>query len=444
MVDVCQDGGARPVDERLESLYISYDGLLEPLGASQIVPYVSMLAKNGVRTRILSFEKPADSSDAAHVDALRARLESHGIQWTALRYHRRPRVIATALDLLRGVATAIRLARATRPQVVHARSYVAGLIGWAVKFLFRARFVFDMRGFWPEERVELGLFRPQGLLYRTSKRSEHFLLDGSDHVVVLTESARAILRDREARARLQSRPVREKQISVVPCCADLNRFRPCPPDTKLRREHDLEGRVVIGNIGAVNKRYMLSEIFRFAFHIKSHRPEMRFVYLTRQPASPVYAVARDAGLQDEDVLVRPVDPDDVPRWLSLMRLGVFFLQPSYAAKASSYTKLAEFLASGVPVVTNKGVGDVERLFGSSRCGLLLSGLRDGDLAAGAKRALPFLEGADVPAPVRERCRRTAEAHFDLHEGAGRYLSIYRSLAFPGGERPRTSVAVELG
>ena len=70
---------------------------------------------------------------------------------------------------------------------------------------------------------------------------------------------------------------------------------------------------------------------------------MRFVYLTRQDATPVRAAATEAGLRDDDLLVLAVEPADVPRWLSLFRFGVFFLRPSYAAKGSSYTKLAEFL-----------------------------------------------------------------------------------------------------
>ena len=39
-------------------LYISYDGLLDPLGQSQVVPYVRELARRGVALTVISFEKP--------------------------------------------------------------------------------------------------------------------------------------------------------------------------------------------------------------------------------------------------------------------------------------------------------------------------------------------------------------------------------------------------
>ncbi|GMR22680.1 MAG: glycosyltransferase family 4 protein [Acidobacteriota bacterium] len=440
MLDVCHDDELQ--NPHLKALLITYDGLLEPMGSSQVLPYVEALADDGVRTRVLSFEKASDLDDAMRRHELMDQLDAKGIEWTPLRYHKRPRVAGTLLDVFVGALTAIRMARARRVQIVHARSYVPGLIGCSLKFLFGARFVFDMRGFWPEERVEMELFRPQGLLYRLAKRCERFLLGISDHIVVLTESAKGILRDREANARMVGRrAVREKPITVIPCCTDLERFQPRPADRELTSELGLQDKLVIGNIGAVNKRYMLPEMFRFAFHVNSHRPDTRFVYLTRQDESLVRTLAQEAGLRDEDLLVASVEPSDIPRWLSMFRLGVFFLRPSYAAKASSYTKLAEFLACGVPVVTNTGVGDVDQILGANRCGVLVPGLTETDLKAAARQALALLDGDDVPADSRESCRATAEKYFALEDGARRFLSIYRSLASPGDDAREESVAV---
>jgi glycosyltransferase involved in cell wall biosynthesis len=292
--------------------------------------------------------------------------------------------------------------------------------------------------------VELALFRQNGLLYRCSKLAERLLLSAADHVVVLTDSAKAILREREAAAELSSRRSRETPVTVVPCCVDLERYRPRTRDVDLAREHGLESAVVLGNIGAFNRRYMTSEMFRFAFHVRSHRPDVRFVYLTHQDAGEVVKTGRDAGLSEEDLLVLSVEPSEVPRWLSLFRLGVFFLRPSYAAKGSSFTKLGEFLAAGVPVVTNTGVGDVDRILGSNRCGFLLPGLTDRDLAVFARKVLPLLEGSDVPEEVRRSCRSTAREHFALEEGVRRYRAIYDSLALPFRDTEEVQAAAELG
>jgi glycosyltransferase involved in cell wall biosynthesis len=431
--------------ERIHLLYVTYDGLMEPLGRSQVVSYILELARGDLDVSVISFENRDDLGDEEKRSSLQAELSRYGVSWAPLLRHRTPPLAAATWDLLRGVRAGLSLTHRHRTSIVHARSYAAGLMGLAVKAFTGARLVFDMRGFWPEERVELGLFRPQGLSYRAAKQLEKRLLTSADHVVVLTESAKALLRESEATARLASPDsIREASISIVPCCVDLERYRPLPRDLELSRNHHLESSVVIGNIGAFNNRYLALEMFRFAFHVKAHRPDLRFVYLTTQSPDAVRRVARDAGLDDRDVLVLSAEPSDVPRWLSLFRLGVFFLRPSYAAKASSFAKLGEFLAAGVPVATNTGVGDVDRILSPDRCGLVLPGLTDRDLSAFAHKALPLLEGDGVPEQIRRQCRAAAAEHFALGDGARRYRAIYDSLASSPRPEEEAEIAAEVG
>src|SRR5690242_21308010 len=76
-------------------LYVSYDGMLEPLGESQVLGYLERL----VATRpiaLLSFEKPADLSDGARVAAMRQRLDARGVDWIPLQYHKSPAIASTA------------------------------------------------------------------------------------------------------------------------------------------------------------------------------------------------------------------------------------------------------------------------------------------------------------------------------------------------------------
>ena len=40
-------------------LFISYNGMLDPLGQSQVIPYLRELARAGVRFTLLSFERRA-------------------------------------------------------------------------------------------------------------------------------------------------------------------------------------------------------------------------------------------------------------------------------------------------------------------------------------------------------------------------------------------------
>ena len=200
--------------------YVSYDGALEPLGRSQVVPYVLGLAAAGLPLTLVSFEKPDDfgtpSAPSAAARELAAQLTAAGVRWRPRRYHKRPTLPATLWDIATGVATLARVRFTGGLRVVHARGYVAGLMAWLLKKTTGTRFVFDMRGFWPEERVDGGLWRADSRIYRVVKRLERRFLRDADRIVVLTDRARLELRRRGV----------WPPVTVVPTCVDLERFRP--------------------------------------------------------------------------------------------------------------------------------------------------------------------------------------------------------------------------
>jgi hypothetical protein len=163
-------------------LYLSYDGALEPLGQSQVVAYLERLAARYAIT-LISFEKSDDLADGARIEALERRLTAAGIRWRAVRYHKRPPVLSTAWDVVHGILVAVREGRRRRVTVVHARGYVAALVALAVRRFTGARFIFDMRGFWPDEKVDAGHWRAGSLLYRVAKHCERRFFESADAIV---------------------------------------------------------------------------------------------------------------------------------------------------------------------------------------------------------------------------------------------------------------------
>mgnify|MGYP000270974211 CR=1 FL=1 len=93
-------------------LYISYTGLLDPLGQSQVLQYVLALGRFGHRMTVLSFEKPDALRDWKRVAAMRERCEQAGVDWRPRVWHSRPiGILATLYDLVAGRKQAIRIAR---------------------------------------------------------------------------------------------------------------------------------------------------------------------------------------------------------------------------------------------------------------------------------------------------------------------------------------------
>ena len=85
-------------------LFISYNGMLDPLGQSQVLPYLRELASRGVRFTLLSFEraKAFEPQGVSQCEQLRDKLKAQGIEWHWLRYHQRPSIPATIYDVMAG------------------------------------------------------------------------------------------------------------------------------------------------------------------------------------------------------------------------------------------------------------------------------------------------------------------------------------------------------
>ena len=71
-------------------LYISYDGALDPLGSSQIIPYLLELGGKGVNFTLLTYEKKERLTDTDKVSNLKKLLRGKNIKWEILVYHKNP------------------------------------------------------------------------------------------------------------------------------------------------------------------------------------------------------------------------------------------------------------------------------------------------------------------------------------------------------------------
>ena len=366
-------------------LYISYDGAAEALGQSQVVAYLERLAGEADIT-LVSFEKPGGD-----LEAVAGRLAAAGIRWRALRYHRRPPVLSTAWDVLAGARAVRAESRRRAPDIVHVRSDVPALIALAAGR--RGKLLFDIRGFWADERVDLGIFRRNGFLYRLARRCERRFYAEADAVVVLTEAALPQVRRWLAK--------RDVPVEVIPTCTDVARFAASVPRAGGPRA------IWCGSVGGW---YRLDLGARLAGAL-----DLPLTVLTREVES--------ACAQVEDAEIREVEPDRVPAELCEGDVGLCLIRPSFAKTASAPTRLAEYLAAGMPVAVTPGVGDLEAIVEGDAVGVVV---RDESEAGLADAARVLRELAGDPA-ARERCRALARERFSLERGVSAYAALYARL-----------------
>src|SRR6185369_9268008 len=149
-------------------LFISYNGMLEPLGQTQVLPYLRELSKRGVNFTLLSFERAQAFTVAGRrqCEELKRDLHAEKIDWHWLRYHQRPSLLATMYDVWAGIRYAGKLVRRKKIELVHARSHIPATIALALKRKFGIKMIFDVRGLMAEEYVDARHWPEGGLRYR--------------------------------------------------------------------------------------------------------------------------------------------------------------------------------------------------------------------------------------------------------------------------------------
>jgi glycosyltransferase involved in cell wall biosynthesis len=388
-------------------LYISYDGVLEPLGESQVISYLEKLAP-GRRIHLISFEKEADWADQKRRSAFQRRLGRVGILWHPLRYHKSPSGPATAYDITAGYRLASALIRRHRLNIVHARSYVAATMAFGAKLRTGVAFLFDMRGFWADERVDGGLWR-RGQLYRIAKTMERRLLLAADHVVTLTNASS------EEIATWSYLSGRVPPITVIPTCVDLSKFafQASPPPKPY----------VLGYVGSVGTWYLLDEMLG-CFKLMQSQQHSRLLIVNRSEQEMIRQRAAANGIDDRSIEIVAAEHGDVARQIGRMTGAMALIKPCYSKIASSPTKLAEYLGCGVPCLGNAGVGDIEDILEGQRVGAVVSDVSNSSLADGVRR----LADLSSDAAVRRRCREVATRLFSLDSGVAAYADIYATLS----------------
>ena len=402
-----------------KSLFITYDGLLDPLGASQILPYLTSIASHPRSVHILSFEKP-DRLVEGEI-RLRNQLEAIGIHWIPLPFTKGGK-LAKGWDLLRMYATAMRLQQANRFGIIHARSYQAAQVACLLKSVSAVKVIFDMRGLWVDERVDGGLWRLDRWLdrmaYRIYKRIERRLLSCADEVVALTKCVLPELK--------KLAPNMQANMSVIPCCADFNHFMILSADRKQEVRATLgiqQDAFVLGYLGSLGTWYMLEEMLRFFIKAARLRGDIELLLVTRDWSAGHLQLLHDlgGGHLESRLHVVSASRDQVPDYIGTIDVMLSFIKPAYSKMASSPTKLAEAYACGVPSICNGGVGDVDEQTAELVAGAIVDPSNQEQVAEliGRLDDIRLLGGQ----PLRERSMQV----LDLDVAADTYRRIYDGL-----------------
>lgn len=366
--------------------YLTTDALTEGVGASQVLAYVERLGRQGVDVRLHSFEKSAPAR------AITDRLRTAGVEW-----HPHP---FGAHGGRGGLGRIIRGAVALRgAQLVHARSDLAA----ASALLARSeRWVWDVRSLWPDQRIAIGALRRGSPEHRVLQRLEGTAARRSTAIVTLTEAVIPLL---EGRHHVDIR----SKARVITTCTDVTTFHatPLPPADP----------VVAMLAGTLNRYYDVPLMIEL-IQAWRRRRDVRLDVVAPGP-TPWDDALRVLGANPTQST-----PDEMPERIARAHIGLSVCRMDAGASltAAMPTKIGEFLASGRPVVVNANLGDAGQLVEEHGIGVALSATHS------VEDALDRLDALLEDPATAQRCRKVAEAHFNLDRAVTTLMGLYAEAA----------------
>ena len=398
------------------TLYLSRNGLLEPLGQSQVFAYLRGLSQD-YNITLITYEKDEDWADKARLQKARTDCKDLGIRWLPQHFRRWPKIVAPAFSMIRMVWLVRREVRRRDIRLIHARSNIPAATALAVSWITGVPFLFDLRSLFPEELITARRMRRGSFLHRAIIWAERLCLAKSAAVISQTHVAVNHLKS------VYPTELKNQRLVMIPTCADLDRFSP-PLDRP-------SGPTVHGCIGTILSGWFRTDwLAAWLSAVAQDDTDARFDIVTRDDADRVRVALDPMNKFGDRLMIGPRPSEEMPAAVRGHDLTVMFYAGGEVSELGrSPTRMAEVLGCGLPVVANEGVGDVADIIRQYNVGVIV---KDGSEAAMAV-ALDELEMLRSDPDLPSRCRKAAEEVFSLEAGTEAYRKIYAEiLGRPGG------------
>lgn len=396
--------------------------MTDPLGRSQVIPYLEGLSRKNCEIHIISFEKKL--AFLKNKSTVKEILDNSNIIWHPIPYTTKPPIISTLFDIKKMISKSVELHKKHNFDIVHARSYISALAALKLKKKFNLKFIFDMRGFWADERVDGNIWNIKNFIFKSIynffKSKEIQFFQNADYIISLTNKA---IPEIEKIAKTE-----KLNIKVIPCCVDLEHFNFSNTKEEIVAKTKIELNInsndyVLSYLGSIGTWYLLDEMLDFFIELKKTKKTSKFLFITKENEENIKKLAKQKNISRKDIIVKSAERNQVPTFLSISDLNIFFIKPCFSKQASSPTKLGEVLGMGIPVITNSDIGDINKQAANSDFIVLTQNFEREEYGAAIELICKQEFGKE-----REEIRNKAFELFDINKGIADYYEVYKNLS----------------
>ncbi len=388
------------MQNKTKAIFITFNGISDPLGQSQVLPYLQGLSKSGIKFYLVSFEK--NIKDSAKFFKI---LSEAGINWYRLKYFKFLK-LGMALNISQCFFCVSYLLILKKARIIHSRSYLPIFSIFFIKKIFKAKIIFDMRGFWPEELIDGKRIKKSSFFYKILKYLEKKSILASDYIITLTPEAKKIIEDNYS----------QKKVVWMPTCVDPDKFR-------NKSAVSLEKRFTMVYAGSLWSFYDLGSCADFFNILKTKISGAHFLVLGNNNEQKLDKLFLEKGLKKEEYTIMNLRPLDVPGYLLSADLGISFRYDFYSQKAAFPTKLAEYLIAGLPVLINTPSDFIKEFIESNKIGVVVNNFDKESFEKAADKLLVLLSDKNL----KQRCEIASQKYLSKNVCVEKYTEVYQEL-----------------
>lgn len=395
-------------------LYLTHDGLTDPLGESQVLSYVLGLEESGVKYDLISFEKSINKNK---INRIKQLINKRKINWSYIIYLNKPFIIGTLVNIVQLYFILITRLFTNKPNVIHTRSYLMTFIALSLKRFFKIKLIFDIRGFWIDEKIESGSWSliSKLILEKVLRFLEKWAYKSADHIITLTHASKKEI--------IHKFLIESENVTVIPTCVNDKLFYFNQDSrTKLRSKFKISNdQIVLIYSGAIGGYYDLDEMINIFIELKKLNDKALFFILTRVNHNYVIDKLKFRGVREDDFIINSCDITEVAKYLSMADIGLILYHNSYSAIARSPTKMGEYINCNLHVLAPSKLGDLDYIFNlNSNIGVQFNDFDSNSYKLALESILKLKKINNVK---DFKCFN----YFNLHCGTESYLTVYNNL-----------------
>ena len=391
-------------------LYISYDGIMEPLGYSQVLKYLERLSIDFEIT-LISFEKSGSISATKNFLQMKEYCIEKKINWQPRKYHQGLFLISYLFNITSIFFSPFFQMLKNRHQIIHIRSYMPGLGILFLKTLFNFKFIFDIRGFWADEKVDRLGWSKNSLKYKFFKKLESQLFKKADIIVTLTEASKKFIIDKFQKP--------TNSVEVIRTCVDFSEFN---INQQSLKTFNTNSKLVIGYLGSIDTAYDFNSFLNLIKDLEKRALKIHLKILSKTTPEIVLNYLRINNLEHLQYEVLFLNRNQLSDEINQFDLLGFALKPSFALIASMPTKIGESLACGTPIICNNFNKDIEEMIDLYQIGILHDFTKELE-QENYEKIISIIQDKSTP----NRCHEYSKKHFSLTLGTSKYFEIYKNL-----------------